>query len=320
MATKAVQVQSQPVSKVEDTLALGKVFADSGYFQDSRSAAQAVVKILVGQELGFSPMASMMGVHVIEGKPSLSAHLMASAIKRSGRYDYEIKEHDKKTCTIDYIAVSGSERKKLGTITATLQEFIDNGTAVGKDSKLKTNWAKFPDDMLFARNIGKGYRRYCPDLAGGLVCYTEGEIEVEAPHSNGGPSVVAVNNPPAPLVIENKTVEVAVAIVQETKPEEQQSASTPPQEDFYLNAEQKKWVGEKLKGKADFAKGILRIIGLERFGIVPQVYFPVVEKIVEKGHAPSWVESDIFQGRKLAVIPGDELPKILSDLDAKTAF
>ena len=36
-----------------DTMRLGEVLARSGYFADSREAAQAVVKVLAGSELGF---------------------------------------------------------------------------------------------------------------------------------------------------------------------------------------------------------------------------------------------------------------------------
>ena len=66
-----------------DTMTLGTVLARSGYFQDARDAAQAVVKVLAGRELGFPPIASMRGIHIIKGQVALSANLIAAAIKRS---------------------------------------------------------------------------------------------------------------------------------------------------------------------------------------------------------------------------------------------
>jgi hypothetical protein len=36
-----------------DVMGLGEVLARSGFFSDTRDAAQAVVKVLAGQELGF---------------------------------------------------------------------------------------------------------------------------------------------------------------------------------------------------------------------------------------------------------------------------
>src|SRR5262245_2644035 len=54
-----VPVQDRREPGVNDTLTLAKVMADSGFFADARDAAQAVVKILAGKELGFGPVTSM---------------------------------------------------------------------------------------------------------------------------------------------------------------------------------------------------------------------------------------------------------------------
>ena len=48
---------------------MGNVFVKSGFFADTRDQAQAIVKILAGQELGISPIASMTGVYIVKGKP-----------------------------------------------------------------------------------------------------------------------------------------------------------------------------------------------------------------------------------------------------------
>src|SRR5690242_9743510 len=85
-----------------DVMTLGKVLSQSGYFQDARDAAQAVVKVLAGQELGFGPIASMSGVYIVNGKPTLSANLMAAAIKRSHKYDYRITRLDNDGCEIAF--------------------------------------------------------------------------------------------------------------------------------------------------------------------------------------------------------------------------
>ncbi len=72
---------------------LGQIFAQSGYFSDAKDAAQAVVKILAGQELGLPPIASMTGINIIKGKVSLSAVAMATVLKRHGGYDYKVNEN-----------------------------------------------------------------------------------------------------------------------------------------------------------------------------------------------------------------------------------
>jgi hypothetical protein len=47
-----------------------------------------VVQILAGQELGLAPMASIRGVHIVAGKPILSADTMVALVLGSGLCDY----------------------------------------------------------------------------------------------------------------------------------------------------------------------------------------------------------------------------------------
>lgn len=62
----------------------------SGFFADTRQAAQVMVKILAGQELGLVAFASMTRVPIIQNKPVLSANRMAGAVKRSVKYTYRV--------------------------------------------------------------------------------------------------------------------------------------------------------------------------------------------------------------------------------------
>ncbi len=149
---------------LDDTMTLGKVLAASGYFADSREAAQAVVKVLAGAELGFGPIASMTGVNIIKGKVSLSANLIAAAIKRSGRYNYRVVSLTDTDCRIDFYEAG----ERVGTSTFTADDAKLAG--LGGD-----NWRKFPRNMLFARAISNGAKWYCPDLSGGPL-YTPEEL------------------------------------------------------------------------------------------------------------------------------------------------
>ncbi|HEX9679758.1 MAG TPA: hypothetical protein VGA08_04020, partial [Candidatus Saccharimonadales bacterium] len=51
---------------------------ESGYFSDTRSKAQAIVKVMAGAEIGLPPFASMTGIHIIQGKPTLGANVIAT--------------------------------------------------------------------------------------------------------------------------------------------------------------------------------------------------------------------------------------------------
>jgi hypothetical protein len=60
----------------------------SQFVPDLREVAQAYVKIQAGRELGIGPLMSLIGIHIIKGKLTLSANLRAWLIRRSPHYDY----------------------------------------------------------------------------------------------------------------------------------------------------------------------------------------------------------------------------------------
>lgn len=145
-----------------ETKDLGALLASSGYFADVKEMSQAVVKILTGREMGIGPMASMSGIYVIQGKPSLSANLMASTIKRSGKYDYRIREHTNEICRIEFFQSGES----LGESTFTIEDAKQAESLSGKNAH---SWKKFPRNMLFARAMSNGARFFTPDIFGGPV-------------------------------------------------------------------------------------------------------------------------------------------------------
>lgn len=154
---------STTIKTYDDLERAAAAMAKSGYFQDSREMAQAVVKILAGQEMGFGPFASMTGVYIISGRPSIGANLMAAAVKRSGRYNYQVIEMTEKNCVIDFYEAG----KKIGTSSFSLDEARKAGTK---------NLDKYPRNMLFARAISNGCRWFCPDVFNGSAVYTPEEL------------------------------------------------------------------------------------------------------------------------------------------------
>lgn len=140
-------------------------FVKSGFFQDAKDLAQAIVKIQYGKELGIQPMTSMTGIHVIKGKPVLGAGLLATVVQRSGAYTYKVDRLDDTGCVLTFYR--GSE--KLGPSSFTVQDAVKAGLA-GND-----NYRKYARNMFFARAIGNGVRWYCPEVTGGPV-YTFEEM------------------------------------------------------------------------------------------------------------------------------------------------
>lgn len=172
---------------VGQLMQLGGVFAKSGFFADARQEAQAVVKILAGAEMGFSPIASMMGVYVISGRVSVGANLMAAAVKKSGKYDYRVLQMDESACEIEYFQGD----KPIGKSKFTIAD--------ARKAQTK-NLDKFPRNMLFARAMSNGVRWYCPDALGGATIYTPEEMGAETDEEGNviGGVVVEVQTVPAP--------------------------------------------------------------------------------------------------------------------------
>ena len=168
----ALRAHVEPVSGL-DILTLGNTLAKSGYFRDASEAAKAVVKVLYGRELGLGPITAMTGVHIVEGKPGLAATTMATLIKRSGLYNYRVKEHTHEACELVFFEKwdgRDGEWSEVGTSRFTLEDAERAGL------KDRATWKTYPKNLLFARAMSNGAKWYCPLIFGGPV-YSEDELE-----------------------------------------------------------------------------------------------------------------------------------------------
>jgi len=158
--------QNTIIRSLDDAERAARAMAASGFFNDTRQASQAIVKILAGQELGFGPFASMTGVAIIQGKPAIGANLMAAAVKRTGKYNYRVVEMTNDVCEIEFY----ENGQPVGKSRFTMQDAQAAGLT-GKE-----NWRKFPRNMLFARALSNGVRWYAPDIFNGATVYTPDEL------------------------------------------------------------------------------------------------------------------------------------------------
>jgi hypothetical protein len=158
-------------SDLVELTGIAKLLAASGYFDAKGTAEQAVAqlatKILAGREMGLGPFAAVQGIHVIQGRPALSANLIASAIKSSPKYDYRVKQLTPDICELEFFERVSGRLEPLGVSTFTAADARAAGTQ---------NMAKFARNMLFARAISNGARWYCPDLFAGSAVYVPEEL------------------------------------------------------------------------------------------------------------------------------------------------
>lgn len=168
-----------------DVQMVGRVMAESGYFKDAREMAQATVKVLAGREMGIGPVAAMMGIYFFEGKVTISAGLMAAAVRSSAKYDYRLGKHDETVCEIEFF--QGSE--SLGVERFTIEQARTAGLAG------KPVWKSYPKNMLFARAMSNGVRWFCPDVFAVGSVYTPEEMGADVDRDGNAlnvPRVVSV--------------------------------------------------------------------------------------------------------------------------------
>lgn len=198
-----IQVYEEPVSgglrirTMDDLSRVSKMLAQSRYFSDALDASQCGVKVLAGSEMNIGAFASMAGIHIIKGKPSIGANLMAAAVKRHPNYNYRVLEHSEQCCKIEFYEVWEGKLQPVG-----VSEF---SLADAKRAQTQ-NLDKYARNMLFARAMSNGVKWYCPDVFDTPV-YTPEELGA-AVDGEGNYIDVAVSPVPAPAVA--KTVNVAV--------------------------------------------------------------------------------------------------------------
>jgi RecT family len=167
------QVTALVPTTIPETQDLAKRFAQSRLLPAELQGKEAdvFVTILAGMELGLAPMASLRSIHIIKGKPVLSADGMVAVVQASGLCEYfiAIESSDK---------VATYETKRRGApapqrVSFSIEEAKLAGLAPGKPD---SNWARFPAAMLRARAKAALARDAYPDAIAGV--YTEDEIPV----------------------------------------------------------------------------------------------------------------------------------------------
>lgn len=144
--------------------------------------ADVLVAILTGRELGLSPMQSIRGIHVIEGKPTMAADLMvAQCVRRPDICKYF-------TCRVTNANLATYVTERVGAGVSTLTFTIEQAKTAGLSGK--DNWRKYPDAMLRSRCAAALARMVYPDLLAGV--YADDELTERAtPGAAQEPSVVA---------------------------------------------------------------------------------------------------------------------------------
>lgn len=138
-------------------------------FYQKLGAGGVLAIFLTSRELGVPFMTALNGgMYNIEGKVVLSAQLMNMMIIQAGHFT-TILNLDEKECRIQFCRSDrkGAESKFEYSYT------IDQAKSAGYLNK--DNWKKHPKDMLFARCLSGGAKKFMPDVI--MNAYVAGELE-----------------------------------------------------------------------------------------------------------------------------------------------
>lgn len=147
---------------IDEGYNMAKLLVSSGLMPRGVQRPEAAFAIIAaGRELGLTAMQSLRSIHIIEGKPTLSADLVAALCKSRPdvcKYFRLVESTDK---------VARYETLRVGEPSVTAMSFTwedaQRAGVTGKD-----NWKKYPAAMLRARCITALARAVYPDLAMGV--------------------------------------------------------------------------------------------------------------------------------------------------------
>ena len=132
--------------------------------QYQRKPADIIAAGLMGAEVGWGVMTALQLIHVVEGKPEVSAEGMVALIRRAGHsLTGEVSSES--------VTVHGKRGDNGDTMTFTFTLEDANRANLAR----KEVWKKYPSSMLWARAVSQLGRMLFPDVLLG-VSYVEGEI------------------------------------------------------------------------------------------------------------------------------------------------
>ncbi len=173
-----------------------------------KSAEQVLVIALKGRELGIPPMQALSHIHVVEGKPTLSAELMAALVLRAG-HRLRVVETSSESCTVEGERADDPDHPQRVAWT------MEDARRAGVSNK--GPWRSYPAAMLRARAISALCRFAFADVLMG-ASYTPEELGAEVDEEGWVVEATAV---PADGDLEGEDLgRVAEQVVEEVPDEE----------------------------------------------------------------------------------------------------
>ncbi|MBL4691724.1 MAG: hypothetical protein JKY92_00115 [Magnetovibrio sp.] len=201
----------------DDAWRIGRAVSDAGMAPNTlNSPEKCTIAILHGLEVGFTPMAALQSIAVINGKPTIWGDGAMALIQASGLLD-GIEEFEK---TVDDVRTAICKVKRVGN-KKWVERFFSHNDAEAAGLLTKDVWKKYEGRMLQMRARSWALRDVFSDVLKGLKIREEVEDYIDITPENSPPPVTtspppAASPPPAPVVTsQNDEPEVEEAEVLE---------------------------------------------------------------------------------------------------------
>lgn len=136
------------------------------------SPAKVLLLAETGTMLGLHPMAALQSIHIIEGKPTLSANLLAALVRRAGHKLRVTTSGDWQAGTfVARAALIRSDDPEFEFVVEWGKERAQRAGLLGK----KGPWGSYPEAMAKARAITEVIREGAPDVTI-VAAYTPEEL------------------------------------------------------------------------------------------------------------------------------------------------
>ena len=146
--------------------------------------AAVAAAILTGRELGVPPMTALAHIHIVKGKPGMSAQLMRQLILGAG-HELRYVETTNTRCVV--------EGRRRGQEDWTRVSFTAD-----QAKNARIDLGGYPEDKLVARATSRLARRVFADVLGGLPYLPEEAAEAAAEYDSAPSATPTTTRAPAP--------------------------------------------------------------------------------------------------------------------------
>lgn len=179
--TTDVQVYNgQQGNGLEAKMRYAQAMAQAGLLpkQYRNQPANLLIAIELGQALGIPTIQAVNDIHVIEGKPSASANLIAAMIRKAGHKLRVTTTSNPPTARAELVRADDPEFAYVSEWDVARAERAELLERDKSGKIIKDNWRKYPEQMMRARAITEVARDGATDVLYG-VAYTPEELEAQ---------------------------------------------------------------------------------------------------------------------------------------------